>query len=259
MKSLLPIDIQEEADDEFYTWVLSKQNERISALTQVIHEQTDLAKQASLLNERGIAYFFAGDFENAINDFSYVIDSIQSKLPEKEVNLVGTALWIRMLCYAFAGQADNTYNDSRMLVAFFTECSCEKNEENKEPKEKMKAPFFPTNCNNYEVVPVAKFAYPEEKIEREECHDRVSRITSKAHTIAALIPEFWIEQLVHLAIKEVSEAAHNCCNSHRHWTECVGSIADVWKNLQNGWQDLMDEIKRGMVNWRAFLTKPFNE
>lgn len=239
-----------EVNDEVFIKFLDKQNEQIAVLTQALNEQNDFLKQASLLNERGTIYFFIGQFENAINDFSYVIDNVTSKFPEEET-LLGAALWGRMLCYAFEGQVDSTHNDSLMLADLFTECPCDKDQE----KESL---LTLSNCNDHGLVlPIAKFAYPEEEISKSECHDRVDTITSKAHSLVSLIPDWITKQTVHGIIDLLEKEAHKCCNSNQHWTECLGSMIDVWKKLETTWDQLVDLFKRG-TNLRLFLTSPLN-
>ena len=241
-----------EINDDLFMQFLDKQKEHIDALTQAINEQNDIFAQASLrlFNERGTAYFFIGQFENAINDFSYVINNVVTKLHEEEA-LLGSALWGRMLCYAFAGQLDNTNNDASLIVSLFTDCRCDENRAKKDL-------FVLSHCNAREtVLPIAKFAYPEEEISKNECHDRVQRISSKMYSLADLIPDWLTRQAVFWVIETVSKKAHNCCDSTLHWTECLGPIVDVWKKLENTWDTLVDLFKKG-IDLKTFLTAPLN-
>lgn len=42
-----------------------------------------------------------------------------------------------------------------------------------------------------------------------------------------------------------------------HWTECLGPIADVWKKLEDTWDELVDLFNKG-INLDMFLTSPSN-
>jgi hypothetical protein len=198
---------------------------------------------------QGIVYFFIGKLENAINDFNHVIENSTTHLPLGK-NLLGTALWGRMLCHAFGNQLNNAYNDSAMISSLFNECICCENRE--------KDLFIPAHCDdNFIILPIAKFAYPEEKISEWECHDRTNRITDKMRSLAELVPVYVVRQAVLWTIDKQSKKAHKCCENGKHWTECLGPIADVWKKLENTWDELVDLFNKG-INLDVFLTAPVN-
>lgn len=248
---LAPLYSNTETHKELFLQFLEKQNERIETLTSTINTQNELNQEIdlSLLNERGMAYFFLGQFQSAIHDFSYVINKSTTNSSKK--TLLGTALWGRMLCHAFEDHFENTYNDALLISSFFNECDCEKNQE-------KEIPLILSNCGNSPVaIPIAKFAYPQEQVSKWECHDRTKTIADKMRSLAELIPELSVRKIVIWVIENGEEKAHQCCESGKHWTECLGPIADIWKKLENTWDILVDLFNRG-INLRMFLTSPLN-
>jgi hypothetical protein len=230
---------------------LDEQDKHIMSLTQAIDARSNLSDVASLhlFNERGIIYLFTGQLENAVNDFNHVIENLTSDLP-LEKKILGTALWGRMLCHAFSSQLNNTCNDSSLISSLFDKCTCHESRE--------KNLFIPANCNDHlMILPIAKFAYPEEKISKWECHDRTDRIAGKMRSLAELIPLYVVRQAVLWTIDRQSQKAHKCCENGNHWTECLGPIADVWKKLENTWDELVDLFDKG-INIDLFLTSPSN-
>ncbi|MBS0653572.1 MAG: hypothetical protein JSR39_08650 [Verrucomicrobia bacterium] len=239
---------KEELLDQF----LRKQEENIIALTKEIDLANCVNQQEvfHLLNKRGLAYFFIGQLEKAIEDFTFVIGNIQPEQIEESSQL-GTALWGRMLCYAFSDKYENTYEDACAISALF--CPCNKNHERGNAK--MVTSFNQQNERN--VLPVAKFAYPEERVSIRECHERTTIIAEKMRSLAELIPSYAIRKTVNWLIDDQALKAHNCCKNGNHWTECLGPIADVWKKLENTWDQLVDLFNKG-INLDIFLTTPLN-
>jgi hypothetical protein len=164
--------------------------------------------------------------------------------------MLGIALWGRMLCHAFRSQLNDTYNDASLLSSLFNECDCSEDSE--------KDPLIHVNCNsNFSILPIAKFAYPEEKVSEWECHDRANRIAEKMRSLAELIPVYLVRQGVLWTIDRQSQKAHRCCASGKHWAECLGPIADVWNKLEDTWDKLVDLFNKG-INLDLFLTSPSN-
>lgn len=239
---------REELLDQF----LGKQEENIIALTKEIDIANHIGQQSflHLLNKRGLAYFFIGQLEKAIDDFTYVIGAIQPEQTEEKSQL-GTALWGRMLCFAFSDNYENTYEDACAISALF--CPCNQNYVRIKDRTSISVGYQ----NELNILPVAKFAYPEERVSTWECHERTTIIVEKMKSLAELIPSYAIRKTVNWVIDNQAMKAHNCCKSGSHWTECLGPIADVWKKLENTWDQLVDLFNKG-INLDIFLTTPLN-
>jgi len=231
----------------------AEQMNRIDELSQTINVTNGLDDLSvlCLYNERGIAYFFAGELENALNDFNYVLIKLETQQTlEKEI--IGTALWGRLFCHAFKNQVQETYDDSLMIQWLFTGCSC--------CEERLKKESFvpASNCrNDFFVLPIAKFANPEEKISKWECHDRTKGISDKMRSLADLVPIFVVRTIVLFTIDKLEDRAHACCESGNNWTVCLGPIADAWQKLDDTWDQLVELFQKG-IKIETFLTAPSN-
>ena len=139
-----------------------------------------------------------------------------------------------------------------MIQSLFIECACQK-------EQVRNGLFIPANNDqrDFFTIPIAKFAYPEEKVTKWECHDRTKRIAGKMRSLTELIPTFILRQIVLELIDELSDWAHGCCEKEKHWTECLGPIADAWQKLDDTWDQLGDIFKKGL-NVKKFLTTPNN-
>ncbi len=240
---------EEANDNKSLKKFAAEQIERIDHLSQAIDKTNSLDDLSTLelYNERGISYFFIGEFENALIDFNHVIAKSESQ-PTLDIKLIGTALWGRLFCHAFSNQLQETYDDSLLIQFLFMDHVC--CEERMELEKFIKT----SNHNNaFFIIPVAKFATPEEKITKRECHDRTSSIADKMRSLADLIPLFVVRNIVLFTIDKLSNNAHECCERGNHWTVCLGPIADAWKKLDNTWDQLVDLFKRG-IKIEAFIT-----
>ena len=92
----------------------------------------------------------------------------------------------------------------------------------------------------------AKFPYPEERVTKAECCDRVLRISDKMRSLVDLIPLLAVRILVLPMIDGLQRKSYRCCDEGSHWTECLGPIADVWLKLEEYQDQLVELFKKGI-------------
>jgi hypothetical protein len=224
-----------------------EQYEHIEDLTEIINSIPfgDLAA-LGVFNERGIAYLFIGEFESALQDFNHVLTELQIRqILERE--LIGTALWGRLFCHAYRNQLQETCDDFQLIQLFSIKCTSDERQAGMQP-------CVPASNvkNDYFILPVAKFAYPEEKVSVYECRERVRNTADKMRSIADLIPIRATRILVLGFISDEEGDGLGCCNRGQHWTNCTGPIADGWKRLEDTWDQVEDLYNKG-INLSKFL------
>ncbi len=226
---------------------VEEQLQRIDDLSQAIERKYGLDERSilSLYNERGITLFFMGKFEEALSDFNFVITKLQTH-ETLEKTILGTALWGKLFCHAFNNQIQETHDDSLMIRMLFTECSCCEEELDKRAFTSARNSMGRlSRQKNFFVLPIAKFATPQEKITKRECRDRTNSIADKMRSLTELIPLYAARQCVFGAIKLLVANALACCEMGHHWTECLGPIADAWLKLEEIWDQVVSLFERG--------------
>ncbi|MBS0603429.1 MAG: hypothetical protein JSS60_00155 [Verrucomicrobia bacterium] len=234
---------EEVSSNEF----LTEQIEHLNTLSKAI----DSSDTLQLHCERGISFFFIGKFDNALSDFDYVLENLDDK-SNSYIDLIGTALWGRLLCHAFKNQLQEACDDCHMIESLFLEsipCDRCKNTESITLANYIR--------NDLHVIPVVKFANPDEKISKWECHDRTSILADKMRSLSDLVPSFIVRGLVLSLINRLSVNAHNCCEEGHHWTECLRPIAGAWQKLEKTWDQLVDLFEKG-IKIETFLVGPNN-
>ena len=231
-------------DEKLMTKFLEFQEQHIETLTESIkvHNEPNDLEALRLLNERGVVYFLTGQMDNAINDFNFVISTLESTGDGNE--FLGTALWCRMLCHAFNDQFNETHEDSLQILSFFNVCNQDSDQ---------------LDSSNEEIsliLPV-KFAHPDEIITEYECHDRVKTIGGIMRSLNDRVPNYLVREIVHATINKLSSYAHDCCDSGKHWTKCLGPIDDARRKLRDTWDTLVELFNKG-ISIDKFLTAPYN-
>lgn len=224
----------------FSTENCSQQKEWIEHITRKIDTTENLLDNLSLHQTRGLAYFYFGEIDCALQDFNFILTTLSNGCVE-EKTLVAEALWGRLFCHAFQGLFEETQNDIYTIRYFFIEYpNCK---------------FTTENSSHLGTVPsadayvclTAKFAAPKEKISPYECKSRVYRTAQAMRAIALKIPDFTVQSLVNTAIDTLENIATHCCNDLSDWTQCLEPIVDAWHNLQATWEQLVDLFHAGIA------------
>jgi hypothetical protein len=229
---------------DYFKNIIKIKSESIDSLKNTSHTTLQM------YNDRGIASLLSGEYELGLDDFNFVIDQCSSQENSENVFL-GTALWGRLFCHAFGNEEQNAYLDSLTIKQLFLGCTCSENQLENHLE------IANSSDRNLIYLPIAKFAYPEENVTEWECHDRTKRIMGKMCSLSELIPYFLIRKIVIELIDELANKAHKCCNSGKHWTVCLGPIADAWLKLEDTWDQLNDLFLKG-INIKKLLTAPSN-
>ena len=197
----------------------------IEKLSKKIEAEPDEKIKLDLLNTRGLAYFFIGEFDSAIEDFSYVLSNIDCYCNAKSLS---GALWGRLLSYALTNRLEEVSEDARKIESLIISSKC--CEEKKAAKISLQKEPPSRHC--------AIFAYPNEIVTKKECHERVRTLQCKAVNIAELIPSVIVREIVKSIIADLADDRHHCCQNGNHWTECLGPIANLWQTLE----DIHDQL-----------------
>jgi len=199
--------------------------------------------------ERGINSFFIGELNNAIEDFSTVLDLVNQH-SEEEWHLLGTALWGRMLCYAFADCVEQTYADVELITQlFFSRAS-------QTPCGKNKAPKGNRSFQHIEYR-LAQNRYEDghRRLTPRECNERVSGTANVARTIALKIKNPNLNGIVNFVIGQVENFGYQCCQDAPDWTKCMDPIVNVWNHLKVDFNRLQALYEQG-VPLSSFLQAP---
>lgn len=175
-----------------------------------------------LYNERGVRYFFLGQFDLALDDFNHILTTLYTN-KNMQSALFGAALWGRLLCHSYGNYEKEALEDLDFIRFHFlfskSNCLC------------FNSMGYANNYG-YSFFSAAQFENPNEKITSEECKDRVRGTANIMRLIVLKIPNNAIAQAVNFTITELEYAAYRCCE-RAHWTECLGPIIDGWHYLKN--------------------------
>lgn len=193
-------------------------------LTAIEYVQNSFIQDASLelQHEKAIDSFLKGNYEDALSDFNDVLQKSSLDSPS-EINLCGSALWGRALCYACLDRNEEAHQDLNLLQAYFpVPCSHDSIE---------KAQHF--------IVPVVKYANPDEKIFPPECKDRVRGIVYKIKELLATRLRRGSDNYSEFAsrINDMAARAITCCekcdNASAIWTSCLTPLMEKYEK----WRD----------------------
>ena len=140
-----------------------------------------------------------------------VLFSIEPEVDHNEL-LFSSALWVRMLCFAFLDLPKEAEEDICLLTSNYA------NEQR--------------DCDQFCIRQVADFADPNERLSPQQCQERVHSTALAMRALALKIPNKSLMGTVNLCISELENAALNCCQLE-HWTKCLEPIIDAWQYLKN--------------------------
>jgi hypothetical protein len=205
----------------------------------------------SLYIERAISYFLLGELDCAIEDFEYVLSSLDLEAP-KERDLLGIALWGRLLCHAFSNSLEETQDDIQLIRYFFIDshdCNCIKN------KSHTSRPIRNSEQPSAYIFTKDKYKSSQERISSHECMDRVKGTANAAKGIALKITNYKIRALVNEIISQLEDFGYSCCRDAPEWTKCLDPIVNAWKKLQTSWDKLKEIADKG-VQLAPYLAGP---
>ncbi len=225
--------------------------EKIEGLSLEISSTADSLNALPLVKKRGILYFSIGEMDLALEDFNQILNVLLIH-QKNDRQLIGTALWGRLLCHAFSGFSQEAYDDIHKVELFFVANADCKNQDLEDREVALGAGSLEGL-----ILPVAKFAHPNEKISSEECRSRVYRTAQAMRTIILKVPNVFVQCSVTYLIDELSQVGLSCCKNPSNWTSCLEPIVDAWHNLQDLWEQLADLLSKGIaINPHILARRP---
>lgn len=224
-------------------------------IEQSIYKNESHLELLELYNARGLKYFYSGFCEDAIHDFNQVLKTGgYSKTIESPV--IALALWGRLLCYAHQDRETEALDDLEQFLSYFLDyLPCMNSEasgttsaysdsnfsttENRSQKENVRdklsfisySPLNNKKNHQYHILPVAKFADPNERLSPSECKQRVKGTADVMRLLAAGVKKASLVAAINYAISQLEDALNNCCNRD-HWTDCLTPIIDAYNYIR---------------------------
>lgn len=247
---LLPLIVENEKSEQCTAVFIEKVHLENAKITEKINAFKAVCLPLLAAHvERGINSFFIGELDNAIEDFSYVL-SLANPNNEEDWQLLGTALWGRMFCYAFADSVEQTYEDIELIRRFFIERAahtpCGKN--------KMPKGSNPSQHVEYRLAQ-NRYEDGHRRLTPRECNERVSGTANLARTIALKIKNSNINGIVNFVIGQIENFGYQCCQDAPDWKRCLDPIVNVWNHLRIDFNKLQELYDQG-VPLSSFLQAP---
>lgn len=181
-----------------------------------------------LYNERGRLLFIGGQFEEAIADFTYILDT--HSINQLGKSDVGSALWGRSLSYAFIGKEAELIEDLNAigeLAGLFEPCGCGDTLKRFELANNL-------NINDYHVVSFLKdnnngYSF---FLCDEFCENTVRNTAIFLKGMCNAVTDIGIKTVLYFFIDGLGDKAMRCCKTGGFWRECVEPMratAEKWK------------------------------
>ena len=198
-------------------------------LYNAMHGKQD-AEAIKIYNERGISYFFNGDYDKALNDFNHVIEAWKRGENVHET-IVGAAWWGRMFSHAYLGQEEEVVFDIQAVQYFFyfDQNCCQD------------ASFFLSRLSNTRAsnrLPIITIeAWPEnEPMTKWECVQTVKNTAWAMMVLADKIPQYSVRVLVMKIVDDLKDSAMDCCYRGGLWSACIKPLADKLHMWNQKWK-----------------------
>ena len=207
----------------------------------LIHEQMQKDDRVSYLesiDQRARDRLLTGELNLAIEDFSHLLSFLDPEIDDDR-NLVASALWGRMMCYAYSDSPERAHDDIQLIRAIFIDpyqCDCNKSLESS-GKTNLTTSFTPRQSI------LANYADPSERLTPAECRERVKGTATAARMFAMKIKVPGVQLLVIEIIDDLASLGYNCCYDAPEWTKCLDPIVNAWQILKTSWnrvQEIMD-------------------
>ena len=194
----------------------------------------------SFYNEQGIYEFFTGKLDRAVENFDYVLNSLNPDTNEDR-QLLAIALWCRMLCHAFSNSIEKTYADIQLIRYFFINAN-----------DSSPHPIFDyasrTIIERETFVLINnKYSDGNQRITPAQCRDRVFGTANAARMFSAKIPDPKISWLVNTIISDLENFGNKCCEDAPDWTKCLDPITNAWQKLKTSWPRIKEIMDQGVV------------
>ncbi len=210
---------------------IKREIESISnCINQSIYEPNSKVEILELYNARGLRYFCAGLFEDALIDFNQVLNAIDYT-EKTEEPFLALALWGRLLCHSHLDQEAEAFEDLELFHSYFlNDClPCIDSEKintnfpffypssiiqgykpqnaSSISKKSSSYPLVNTrnknlNYSNY-VHLVAEFANPNERLSTENCKNRVKGTADIMRLFTAKLPSSKLAVAINIAISRL--------------------------------------------------------
>jgi hypothetical protein len=178
-------------------------------------------------NDRGISYFFDNDLQAALTDFNYVLEQMENDAINKEV--IGCALWGRMLVHAYLGMEGEAFTDIELIRSFMcVDIPCNN--------------YFSFNLSSPHAFFAARegfskgFMDPKEPMSRSECAQTVRNTVAVIKGVAACIPKQIIRFAALELIHSLEKKALRCCETGGLWSACIKPLADKLHAWNQKWK-----------------------
>ncbi len=187
---------------------------------------SDESSSLSKVYNGGISSFVAGDYTQAVDNFSYVLNS-----KESSEELVGAALWGRAWANACLGNNEELVedlNEIAVIAGLYESCECEASRSFEFAKN-FSGPESFQLVNDYDgrysVTLVGDTQY---------CLDTVDNCSSFLKAMCVVVKDKGARVTLALFIDALADKAKNCCRAGGFWRNCVQKMVDTmndWKML----------------------------
>ena len=194
------------------------------------------------IDQQAIDRLFTGELNLAIEDFSYVLSFLDPEIDDDR-NLVASALWGRMLCYAYSDSPERAYDDIQLIKEIFIDpyqCDCDKGLDSS-------VGITLTSSVTSRPCTLAKYAAPNEKLTPTQCKERVRGTAAAAKVFAMKIRDTGVQLLVIEIIDQLASFGYNCCSDAPEWTQCLNPVVNAWQTLKASWNRLKEMMDNGVA------------
>ncbi len=209
-----PLLIYAQVSDKIKESILYETRE-LEKLESILHSSDDQVLE--LYNERAISYFAQQKYTLALADFNHILEEkIQTK--DLQTIIIGEALWGRSLCHACLDMNNELAEDLTLLSQFlrFFEEDCLCND---------KKTILSSAGKNFIILPVVRFADPDENISAYECRERVRGSAEKVRLFLGPLLKDTVKRTLFLTfITGLENQGIACCRDGSIWATCVSPI-----------------------------------
>jgi hypothetical protein len=182
-------------------------------------ELSEGLKSIGSRQERGIFLFAVGQFEKAVNEFTYVLEQPWDALDDE---VIGVALWGKTLGDAILGKTLELQKDLDKIAEFADsgDCGCgqvQLSEYDESNRMILNSRYNDDDENNYAF-----------------CRDSVINTVRFMKNFINDLPTLGAKYLIFDLIDYLAEKAMKCCRGMGFWRQCVKPMVDkmnFWKSL----------------------------